>query len=475
MFTRITIQQRILLTFTLIALVGGVMQFFVAGRQLRQATLEFYQHHLEADALLMAATFVEPLEDYLDDKGKKSLVRHLARLQQEFPHHYLIVDRRYRVIGYTAGAGYEQLDRVERTPELVAASANRMGADIRPNHAGQDTLYVAATILDEKDVLGYIVLSKPMQAAYDEVNQRYVELASTVLPVIGLVIAGGTWIAGTISRPLQRLRNSAIQMASGALDTRIKVTLQDEVGQLATAFNYMAEQLESLIKAQRGFVSNAAHELRTPLMTLKLRAEALAEEALTPAERELYLREMRQELDHMAQLVSSLLTLARIDEGHAQNSAVVSDTVAALHDMLRHWRMEAEKRGLTFAAAVDDNLPELPMSQNDLRLVLDNLLANAVKYTAEGGIRVEATYSQGSLTLVVQDTGLGFTPEQGKHLFERFYRSEQARVKATGSGLGLSVVKAVLQRHGGTIRAESSGLNQGAVFTVCLPLARKTC
>lgn len=474
MFTRITIQQRILLTFTLIVLVGGVMQFFVAGRQLRQATLEFYQHHLEADALLMAATFVEPLEDYLDDKDKKSLVRHLARLQQEFPHYYLIVDRRYRVIGYTAGAGYEQLDRVERTPELVAASANRMGADIRPNHAGQDTLYVAATILDEKDVLGYLVLSKPMQAAYDEVNQRYVELASTVLPVIGLVIAGGTWIAGTISRPLQRLRNSAIQMASGALDTRIKVTLQDEVGQLATAFNYMAEQLESLLKAQRGFVSNAAHELRTPLMTLKLRAEALAEEALTPAERELYLREMRQELDHMAQLVSSLLTLARIDEGHAQNSAVVSDTVAALHDMLRHWRMEAEKRGLTFAAAVDDTLPELPMSQNDLRLVLDNLLANAVKYTTEGGIRVEATYSQGNLTLVVQDTGLGFTSEQSKHLFERFYRSEQARGKAGGSGLGLSVVKAVLQRHGGTIRAESSGLNQGAVFTVCLPLAHKT-
>lgn len=471
MFTRITIQQRILLTFTLIVLVGGVMQFFVAGRQLRQATLEFYQHHLEADALLMAATFVEPLEDYLDDKGKKSLVRHLARLQQEFPHHYLIVDRRYRVIGYTAGAGYEQLDRVERTPELVAASANRMGADIRPNHAGQDTLYVAAAILDEKDVLGYLVLSKPMQAAYDEVNQRYVELASTVLPVIGLVIAGGTWIAGTISRPLQRLRNSAIQMASGALDTRIKVTSQDEVGQLATAFNYMAEQLESLIKAQRGFVSNAAHELRTPLMTLKLRAEALAEEALSPAERELYLREMRQEIDHMAQLVSSLLTLARIDEGHAQNSAVVSDTVAALHDMLRHWRMEAEKRGLTFAAAVDDNLPELPMSQNDLRLVLDNLLANAVKYTAEGGIRVEATCSQGSLTLVVRDTGLGFTSEQSKHLFERFYRSEQARVKATGSGLGLSVVKAVLQQYGGTISAESLGLNQGAVFTVRLPLA----
>ena len=197
-----------------------------------------------------------------------------------------------------------------------------------------------------------------MQPAYAEVNQRYIELAGATLPVIGLVIAASLWISGTISRPVQSLRNSAMLMANGALDTRIQITSQDEVGQLAQTFNYMAGQIESLMKTQRSFVSNAAHELRTPLMMLKLRAEALAEETLPTAERELYLREIRQEIDHMAELVSSLLMLARIDEGRYQQNGVVTDTVSTLHDILRNWRIEAEKRTLKFDITMDTGLPE---------------------------------------------------------------------------------------------------------------------
>lgn len=280
MFARMTIRQRILLIFILIALVGGMMQFFIAGQQLQLATLEFYQHHLETDALLVATTFAEPLEDYLDGDGDERLGRTLGRIQEEVGHNYLIVDRNYRIVAFTANTGYEQLDRVDETPELVEARSGRIGADIRPNQAGEDTLYLAVSVLYEGDSLGYLVLAEPMQPAYAEVNQRYIELASATLPVIGLVIAASLWISGTISRPLKSLRNSAMLMANGALDTRIQIASQDEVGQLAQTFNYMAGQLESLMKTQRTFVSNAAHELRTPLMMLKLRAEALAEETL---------------------------------------------------------------------------------------------------------------------------------------------------------------------------------------------------
>ena len=111
------------------------------------------------------------------------------------------------------------------------------------------------------------------------------------------------------------------------------------------------------------------------------------------------------------------------------------------------------------------------MSPNDLRLILDNLLANAIKYTPEGSIQVKATYSHNCLALEVQDTGVGFTPEQGKHLFERFYRSEQVRGKFAGNGLGLSIVKAILNHYGGTVAAESRGSDQGATFTVRVPVA----
>ena len=469
MINRLTIRGRILVIFILITVTGGSVQFVIAGGQLRAATLEFYQHHLETDAFLVATTFAEPLGHYLEGEGSGDIGRILTVLQQEIGHHYLIVDRNFRVVGYSPQTGYEQVEHVPQTPELVAARSERLGADIRPNWRGEDTLYLAVAVLYENQSLGYVVLSEPMQPAYAQVNQRYLELAAATIPVIALVIAASLWISGTISRPIERLRNSAVQMASGALDTRIPITAHDELGQLAESFNDMAGKLETLMRTQRSFVSNAAHEMRTPLMTLKLRAEALTDETLPAPDRDTYLCEIRQEIDHMAALVSSLLTLARLDEGRHPQYKITTDSVAALHDITRHWRIAAEAAGLRFIAHIDPNLPDLPMSPIDLRLILDNLLGNALKYTPQGEIRlVVAQQQQGGFTLAVSDSGVGFSSAQAAHLFERFYRSEHVRGQFAGNGLGLSVVQAILSYCGGTIEAHSDGMGKGATFTVRL-------
>jgi signal transduction histidine kinase len=470
MLQRLTIRQRLLLIFVLVVFTGAVLQFVVAGAQLRAATLEFYQHHLETDGLLVAATFAEPLDHLAEGEDDRNIGRTLAALQQEIGHDYVIVDHDYRVVAYTANTGYEQVDRLTETPELAQARSDSIGSDIRLNAAGKDTLYVAVQILYEGRVFGFLVLSEPMQPAYAEVNQRYLELAGATVPVLALVIIASLWVSGTISRPIQHLRDSALQMARGAFDTRIATTSQDEIGQLADAFNYMAQQLDTLIRTQRSFVSNAAHELRTPLMTLKLRAEALADESLPAVERETYANDIRQEVDHMAGLVSSLLTLARIDEGrhHAINEVV--DTVSGLHDVVRHWRITAEANGLQLQAEIAPDLPDLPMSSSDLRLILDNLLSNAIKYTPQGEVRLLARQQGDALILEVRDTGIGFREDQRGHLFERFYRSEDVRGKFSGTGLGLAVAESVVRTYGGSLTAESGGLGQGARFRVVLPL-----
>ena len=286
---------------------------------------------------------------------------------------------------------------------------------------------------------------------------------------VPLILNMQVWVSGSISKPIQHLRNSALLMAKGHLQTRIPITSQDEIGQLAESFNYMASQIEALMKTQRSFVSNAAHELRTPLMTLKLRAEALAEENLTSTERDTYLKEIQQEVDHMARLVSSLLILARIDEGRHPPEKTTTDTVSTLHDIIRNWRIEAQAKGLTFQADIDTNLPELPMSPNDLRLVLDNLLSNAIKYTPQGRVSLKVWHQHKTFSFEISDTGHGFPAEQGPRLFERFYRSETVRAQITGYGLGLSIVKAIVDHYGGRIEATSEGTGKGAVFTVHLP------
>lgn len=469
MFKRLTIRQRILLTFSVIVLSSSILQLIIAGSQLQRATLEFYQHHLETDALIVASTLSEPMEKYVDGEGTRSIQNILRSLQLDTDHDSLIVDRNYRVVGYKANTGYENLDRVTGTQELTDAEQYQIGADIRKDFSGKDRLYVAVNIVYEQDILGYLVLSRPMKPAYTEVYQQWLELGSTTLPVIVLVVIAGLWLSGTISRPVQQLRNSALKMASGALDTRIQTDAHDEVGQLAQSFNYMAEQIENLMKTQRSFVSNAAHELRTPLMTLKLRVEALEDITLPHTERVIYLNELHSEIDHMAELVSSLLVLARIDEGRHKRNGHITDTTSVLRDIARHWRIEAKQAALDFETDIPIDLPEIALTPNDLRLVLDNLLGNAIKYTQQGKVRFLVWQEENeSIIIKVCDTGTGFNPEQAGQLFTRFYRSDEARANFEGNGLGLSIVQSILGQYGALISAESNGIGQGSTFILRL-------
>jgi signal transduction histidine kinase len=469
MLKRLTIRQRILITFVAIVLMGSISQLIIAGHQLQFATLEFYQHDLETDALITAANLSEPFERYLKGRGTEEIQHLMSTFHGEFGHDYLIVDRDYEIVDFTAGLSYDGLEVAPITPELLF-NQDQLGADIRPGPHQEDYLYVATPILYDQFTLGYLTLSIPMAPAYSAVNQQWLQLASASLPIIALAVGAGLWISGTISHPVQQLRSSALKMASGELNTRIQNNRLDEVGQLAQTFNYMAEQIEVLLKTQRNFISNAAHELRTPLMTLKLRAEALEDDNLPAPERAVYISEIHEEIDHMAGLVSSLLALARIDEGRYKSNGPTADPTAVLHDSARHWRIASNHAGLKFTAEIAADLPELPLGSNDLRLILDNLLGNAIKYTSEGTVQLTATPTNHQIVLTIADTGIGFTPEQSTHLFDRFYRSDNVRAQFEGTGLGLSIVYALLKQYGGTIHAHSSGLGQGATFTVTLPL-----
>ncbi len=226
-----------------------------------------------------------------------------------------------------------------------------------------------------------------------------------------------------------------------------------------------------LLRTQRSFVSNAAHELRNPLMTLKLRIEALQEGSLPDAQRETYLTELGQEVARMSELTTSLLVLARVDEGRHQPDTTPYDAPALLHDVARHWRIEAHQKQLDFDAQIAPDLPDFPIPANDLRLILDNLLSNAIKYTSEGRVSLRAWDGDGWLHLCIEDSGNGFSPEESEQLFSRFYRTPGARDRQVpGTGLGLAIVKAVVEYHRGTIEASSAGMDKGAAFNVELPL-----
>jgi two-component system, OmpR family, sensor histidine kinase BaeS len=472
-FFKRSIRSRLLITFTTVTIIGSLALFGIAGRQLETSTLEFYKRDLLTEAMTIAGSLAQQQEEEEHVITTRALQGTFGQFQGRAEQQLVLVDSQLRVIAATMTNGKMPPQSLPVSPELARALDGQPAQDVRPDDDGTLMVYSAAPIRFEEGVYAILIVGVPLQPAYEQARAGWLQLSGAVLPVILLNIIASLWLGEVLSRPIRALYASALRITGGALNERIEVRQQDEIGQLGQAFNDMVISLNALITAQRSFVNNAAHELRAPLMSLKLRLEALGSPALSEDERERYAREANEEVEHMAGLVSALLLLARIDEGRHGSQAAPFDGVALLHDAIRSWRIQARKASLVLRAEIPDHLPDLPLKAADLRIIVDNLIGNAVKYTPRSGEISFCANSNGqSFYLEVSDTGEGFTPEDGTRLFERFFRADRSHnQQIPGTGLGLSIVQALVTQYGGSVTASSPGPGLGARFIVSIPLS----
>ncbi len=466
-----SIRQRLTVTFISLTILAGVLQLGVAGSQIEQLSFDFFLRDLQNDAYLMRDRLTLQGDDD-DEEEISARVRSLefAELVLNLGHDYAILSfenqlRAASLSLYNDYWGYNEI------PEVEQAYRQGSGTDIRIGSDGQERLYVAVPFYHDEHVIGALILSQPTLPLYNDIRTRWMSLGLATLPVLSLAVMIGAWFGARIALPIKALHDQALQIAKGDLDVRVDPKGKDEIGALGMAFNHMADQLRLLLQAQRSFVSNAAHELRTPLMTFQLRLEALQSGQLSDEQQRAYIEEARQELQRMARLVTSLLTLARLDERHYSYDNSPYDVMALLSDLTRSWQRNAQKAGIKLENAWQ-NVPDVAISAQDLRMVLDNLLSNAIKYTPNGGqVRLTNWQEAGWVYLCVEDSGMGFSPEQAERLFTRFYRTEQARAAGLeGTGLGLSIARAVVEQARGVLTAHSEGVGRGACFVLGLPI-----
>lgn len=295
----------------------------------------------------------------------------------------------------------------------------------------------------------------------------WLSLGSVFILVCGL---GGMWlILSHALQPVKRISAAAENIAAGNLSERINSReTESEMGQLVAVLNSTFARLETAFNQQKQFTADAAHELRTPIAVM-------ISEAQTTLARERGAAEYRAALDanlataqQMRQLTDALLELARLDGGQDILRREKVDLSAVATDCINLVRPLAEKRHLS----IQYNLTPVEVLADGARIhqVITNLLTNAVRYNREHGeIRVSTRHHDGAACLTVADTGLGISSVDLPRVFERFYRGDKART-TEGAGLGLSICKAIVEAHGGSIEV-SSPQNKGATFTVCLPLA----
>lgn len=375
----------------------------------------------------------------------------------------LVVGREGQVLADSAGTAapgepYATTDR----PELQAALFQGV-VDVRQRRSetlGEDLLLVTVPVADDGQVVGALRVSAPMGQVDSSVRSSWLRLALIGLAVVaaGLVLA---WIlAGSVARPLEQLRAVAGRLGRGELDARVRPEGPRELDELGRSFNRMAGALAANLGAQRDFVANASHQLRTPLTGIKLRLEAIRAEGGPAAEEA---AKAEAELDRLSSLVDDLLALARASSQEETGEAVDLEEVARA--AARRWEEPAAGAGHELALA-DGAGGRAWAAPADLAQILDNLIENAIRYTPAGTrITVATDRARGRPALVVADDGPGIPPDERERVFDRFYRGSGGRRTAPGTGLGLAIVAELAERWEGEAELlEGPGMRVRASF-----------
>ncbi|MFO7678526.1 MAG: HAMP domain-containing sensor histidine kinase [Chloroflexota bacterium] len=291
--------------------------------------------------------------------------------------------------------------------------------------------------------------------------------------LVSVILAFG--IAGWVARPLQRVASAAKALAVGDYEQRAPVTGPDEVQTVARSFNSMATQVKAANQAQRDFVSNVSHDLKTPLTAIRGWSQSLLDgTAVSEAEQQRAAGIIYNEAERMQRMVDQLLDLARIESGQLELALTPVDLRQLLTDATHNLALRAQDQQIDFTC----DLPPSPPILGDydrLMQVFTNLLDNALTHTPAAG-RVHLSlqpHGEKAVEVTVQDTGVGIAPEDLPRIFERFYQVEKSRARGNGrqgAGLGLAIARELVEAHQGSISAHAQ-MGKGSVFVVRLPVS----
>ena len=382
--------------------------------------------------------------DRLDDDPavRRRLTRDAERYAADVGGRVVILDADGTVLVDSQGEDLGENFATPGRPEVAQALASRATSDVRRSEEeGGDIAVGAAPILDEGRLVGAVRISRGVRTVQENVSRATVAIAAVALGglLAGLLLAVA--LARSLSRPLTRLAGTARRFGDGDLTVRAgDIEGDEEIEELAHSFDDMAERVERTVRAQREFVANASHQLRTPLTGIKLRLEGAIADTSDPRIRE-DLRAADQEVDRLAQIIERLLTMAaRIEEGTAR-----ADLGDAVQRAIARWGERAAQASSTLSAtgvadawAVAD--------RDDVDQVLDVLIDNALTY-APGPIEVSATAHGDRAGISVADRGPGIPSDEASRVTERFYRGHGA--PTGGSGLGLAIARELAERWGG--------------------------
>ncbi len=327
----------------------------------------------------------------------------------------------------------------------------------------------SSPVLYRNEIVGAVYAyeyDREQAALLEELQGNLLRLSA----VVGVVVLGLSWLlSALLARKIQALLTAIRQVREGAYSHRARIFGRDEIAQIGREFNSLTDRLQTTESARRQFVSDASHELKTPLAAIRLLSDSILETPhMDAALAREFVSDIGVEADRLSRITEDLLRLTRLDSGILDKPGPV-ELLPVLEQVLRMMSLLAQERGIELTYHAEEGCT-VRGTKDEIYQVFYNLIDNAVKYTPQGGTVQVALRREGDeVVLTVEDNGAGIPEAELTRIFERFYRVDKARSRAAGgTGLGLAIVSDTVRRRGGTVQADNRFLG-GAVFTVRWP------
>lgn len=452
---RMTIGQRLTIWY------GGMLAVSLAAMSI--LVYSSFSHNLVSE--LDRALDEELAEIEIELRHSLTADQRLAQLQKYFGAHPFYDIQIVR----PDGSFVFQSQRIGDAPLFVPDLGSLQTGLVTSNSTRPDAtrVRIASRIVQGFDGPIIIQAADSLEPIYADLTRLLTALL-TITPLVMLVaLWGGYVLSRRALAPVDQLTAAALRISVSHLDERVQITADDELGRLASAFNDMIDRLQQSVLNIRQFTADAAHELRTPLAVLRNEAEVTLRGERTHSEYRDALRSQLEEVERMARLADQLLFLSREDAAQQLRTSGPVRIDQLIEELAGQLRPAAADRNLTLDTALHPC--EVHGDPDRLRRLILNLLDNSIKYTPPGGaIRVSAARHNGSIDIHVEDTGVGIAHEHLPKLFDRFYRVDAARTGVEGSGLGLSICRAIVDSQQGQIRLHSTP-GSGTTVRVSLP------
>jgi len=297
---------------------------------------------------------------------------------------------------------------------------------------------------------------------------------SSAAAFIAAVIVS-VFVTRQVVAPIRKVMEASRYIAEGHYDERVKLPQGvddsdlDELGQLSVSFNQMTLQLEKGESLQKQLIGDIAHELRTPLSTIKGSLEGLID-GILPASNDTY-HQVYQEADRLERLVTDLQDLNRVESSAYRLNLAPVDIRSLIEQITKRLELQFIEKQVNLSLSLPPTLPFVLGDEDRLTQVFVNLIGNSLQFTPLGGeVVIAADLDKNKIDITISDNGIGISEEHLPHIFTRFYRVDKSRSRAGGgSGIGLTIAKHLVESHGGTIKVASPGLGQGSTFSIRLP------